>query len=162
MTTTNGGPRMIEAGEAAPDFTLADVNGEPVTLSSLRGAPVLLVFFPGAFSEYCTPHLASLGTLEARLAADGARVIGVSVDSHHSLRAFGDSIGLRDVTLLADFHPKGAVARSYGVFSDQYGVARRVTVAIDAEGVVRSVVVNEPLAVPAEETYFRALGACAL
>lgn len=153
---------MIEVGQEAPDFTLNDERGEPVTLSSFRGERnVVLVFFPGAFSGVCTAQLTSLGGAEDRLASGDAKVLGISVDSHHTNAAFAESIGLTRTTLLADFHPKGEVARRYGVWSEEYGVARRATFAVDRSGVVRSAALLEPLVVPDEQTYFAALAACA-
>lgn len=152
---------MIEVGQEAPDFTLTDEAGKRVTLSSFRGERhVVLVFFPQAFSGVCTRQLTQIGGNESRFAGQGAQVIGISVDHHFAQGAFAQTLGLGDTRLLADFHPKGEVARRYGVYSDAYGVAKRATFVIDKQGVVRSAVLSEPLEVPDEETYFRALSTC--
>ena len=150
----------VEVGQQAPDFTLKNPANEDVSLSDFRGRNVVLVFFPAAFSSFCTTQLSEIGEHEGRYAENDAQVIGISVDSRHSLRAFGEQLGLRDTVLLADFHPKGEVARRYGVYMDEAGIAARATFVVDREGVVRSAVVNAPPEIPDEEEYFRTLAAC--
>src|SRR5437763_9816743 len=106
---------QVEVGAMAPDFTLKDQDAEDVTLSSFRGRRnVVLMFFPLAFSGVCTRQLTSIGRQERRYGDADAVVLGVSVDSRYAQKAFADSLGLRDVRLLADFEPKGEVARRYG------------------------------------------------
>jgi peroxiredoxin len=125
-------------GTAAPAFELRDQHGEPVRLDSRRGRPVVLVFFPYAFTDVCT---AELRDLRDRLGSDEA-ALAVSCDSMFSLRVYGDSHGI-DFPLLSDFWPHGEVARRYGVFDDERGCALRGTFVIDAVGVVRWSVVNQ-------------------
>lgn len=152
----------LEVGRQAPDFTLKDPRGEDVSLSSFRGRNVVLVFYPAAFSDVCTTQFTRIADGEGRYAADDAQVIGISVDSLHSQERFAQELGLTDTILLADFHPKGAVARDYGVWIDDYGVAGRATFVIDSDGVVRSAhLTDTPLEIPDEEDYFRSLAACA-
>jgi peroxiredoxin len=106
-----------------------------VSLSDFRGQPVLLVFYPADFSPVCTDQLsvyqADLPELERR----GVQVLGISVDSAFCHRAFREHLGVT-MRLLADFHPKGDVARAYGLWSDKYGQAGRALVLVDAEGKV--------------------------
>lgn len=131
-------------GDVAPDFTLPDAHGTPVALSGLRGAPVLLVFVPFAFSGVCTGELAELrddAGLTAALVRADARLLVVACDSMITLRAWDEREGF-GLDLLSDFWPHGAVARSYGVLDDAEGVARRGTFLIDADGIVRWSVVN--------------------
>jgi mycoredoxin-dependent peroxiredoxin len=150
----------VEVGQKAPDFTLKDTANRDVSLSDFRGRNVVLVFYPLAFSSVCTTQLTGMGANEARYASEDCQVVGVSVDSRHANRAFAESLGLKDTILLADFEPKGAVARTYGVYRDAAGFANRASFVIDREGVVRSAVVNEPPDLPDEDAYFATLAAC--
>jgi mycoredoxin-dependent peroxiredoxin len=151
-----------EIGVQAPDFTLKNTEGQAVSLSSFRGVKnVVLVFFTAAFSGVCTTQFTELAASESRFADDDAQVIGISVDSHHSLARFAEDLGLTQTMLLADFEPKGAVARDYGVYIDGYGVAGRASFVIDREGVIRGrSLTDTPLSLPDQEEYFRSLSAC--
>ncbi len=148
----------LEAGTPAPDFTLNDSDGTPVTLSELRGTPVYLNFFPAAFSGVCTPYFTNIVTDSSPYA--GARVVGVSVDNKASLAAFKRQLGADAVTFLADFHPKGEVARLYDVWLDQAGLAGRATFVIDAEGIIRDVDQVAPLETPDVDRLIASLSAC--
>ena len=128
-------------GEAAPDFELVNQFGEPVRLSELRGRNVVLVFFPFAFSGICTGELCEIRDNLALLEDADAVVLGISVDSKFAQRAYAEKEGYA-FDLLADFWPHGAVARQYGVFDAESGMAKRGTFIIDAGGTVRYVVVN--------------------
>jgi len=152
----------IEVGAPAPDFTLKDQDGEDVTLSSFHGKRnVVLMFFPLAFSGGCTRQFTSVGRQVDRYGDADAVVLGVSVDSRYAQKAFADSLGLHDVKLLADFEPKGEVARRYGVYLGDRGFANRATFVIDALGVVRhSDVMPSTRDLPDEEAVLGALGAC--
>jgi peroxiredoxin (alkyl hydroperoxide reductase subunit C) len=154
----------VEIGSEAPDFTLKDERGEPVTLSSFRGVRnVVLVFYPLAFSGVCTTQLRAVGGNATRYADADAHVLGVSVDSHHALKAFGESLALTDTTLLADFEPKGEVARRYGVYLDNRGFSNRATFVIDRDGIVRAAeVMQSTRDIPDEEALFAALAACSV
>lgn len=151
----------LNIGDVAPDFTLKNENGEDVTLSALRGSNVVLVFFPLAFSPTCTSELQGV-TRHAKQYADlNAKVFGISVDSRWTQGAFKRAENL-SASLLADFHPKGAVAGRYGVFLDQLGIASRGTFVIDKEGVVRGITITSPKEARNEESYFEALSSCPL
>lgn len=128
-------------GSPAPDLTLPDTHGTPVTLSGLRGAPVALVFFPFAFSGICTGELCELRDNIAAFDDAGVRLLAVSCDPMFTLRAFGEQEGY-GFDLLSDFWPHGAAARAYGVFDEATGHALRGSFLVDAEGVVRWSVVN--------------------
>ena len=99
----------VEVGSEAPDFTLRDENGEEVSLSSLRGQNVVLIFFPAAFSGICTKELHQATELGEQYDAAGAQVYGISVDSPYALKAWKRDEDLK-AHFLSDFHPKGAVA----------------------------------------------------
>jgi mycoredoxin-dependent peroxiredoxin len=132
----------VEIGEQAPDFELKDQHGNTVRLSSFRGSKnVVLVFYPLAFSGVCTTELCSMRDEFPEVTRDDVELLTVSVDSTfaHSAWAKEENFGFE---LLSDFWPHGAVAKSYGVFSDEMGVATRGTFVIDKAGVVRWKVVN--------------------
>ena len=126
---------MIAVGERAPDFTLRDQDGEKVSLSDFRGRRVLLVFYPGDFSPVCGDQLSIYQEVKPQIAERGVELVGISVDSVYAHRAFRDSLGI-DTTLLADFEPKGEVARAYGSYLEKPGFANRTLVLVDEDGVV--------------------------
>ncbi|MEV6622866.1 peroxiredoxin [Amycolatopsis sp. NPDC051106] len=134
----------VEVGSEAPDFTLNDYNKQPVQLSSFRGdKPVLVVFYPFAFSGICTGELCQLRDEFADYDNKGVQILGVSVDTPFSLKAWAEKEGYQ-FPLLSDFWPHGEVARAYGVFNEQAGLAVRGTFLIDTSGVVRFAEVNAP------------------
>lgn len=130
-------------GAPAPDFTLPDQHGVPTTLSQLRGSLVAVVFFPFAFSGTCTGELREIRDRLEDFQHDGVRVLTVSCDPIHALRAWADIEGYF-FPLLSDFWPHGRVSRSYGAFLEDKGFATRATFLLDAEGVVRWQVINPP------------------
>ncbi|MFN4000913.1 peroxiredoxin [Microcella sp.] len=137
-------PAPPAVGSVAPDFTLRDQFGQSVTLSSFRGgSAVAIVFFPLAFTGTCTGELCELRDNLAMFRAAGVRLVGISVDSTATLREFAERESY-DFTLLADFWPHGEVARRYGAFIDEKGFATRLTVLVDAQGVVRASFVVPP------------------
>jgi peroxiredoxin len=101
---------MIAAGKPAPDFTLRDQDGEKVSLSDFRGRRVLLVFYPLDFSPACSDQLSVYQEVKPEIEAKGVTMIGISVDSGFAHKAFQEKLGI-DTRLLADFEPKGEVAR---------------------------------------------------
>ena len=102
---------MIEAGAAAPDFSLSDQDGATVSLKDLEGQYSVLVFFPAAFSPVCTDQLSVYEEVLPDLRARNAALYGVSVDGAFSLKAFQSSVGTT-IPLLSDFHPKGEMAKA--------------------------------------------------
>ncbi len=131
-----------EVGSVAPDFTLKNQDNTEVTLSSFRGvAPVLLVFYPFAFSRICTGELRELRDGLGSYTAAGVEVMAISTDPTYALKAYAEKEGYR-FTLLSDFWPHGAVSLDYGVFNDKAGMAVRGTFLLDVEGAVTFAEVN--------------------
>jgi peroxiredoxin len=126
---------VIAAGEPAPDFTLRDQDGEEVSLADFRGQKVLLVFYPMDFSPVCSDQLSIYQEVKPEIAAQGVTMLGISVDHPYAHKAFQEKLGV-DTPLLADFEPKGEVARAYGSYLDGLGFANRTLVLVDEGGVV--------------------------
>jgi peroxiredoxin len=147
---------MIEAGTPAPDFTLLDQDGERVSLAELRGASVVLVFYPAAFSPVCTDQLNVYEEVRGELEARGCRPFGISVDGVFSQKAFQRHLGV-GIPLLSDFHPKGEVCRAYGTYIEERGHCSRSLVLIDPDGIVRWAYESPPLEVPGANLIFDAL-----
>ena len=133
----------VSTGDRAPGFSLPDQDKQVVSLADLRGTPVLLVFYPFAFSLRCTGELSRLRDELADYTDAGVRVLAISTDPVFSLKAFKAAEGL-DFPLLSDFWPHGEVAQAYGVFNEKAGMAVRGTFLVDADGVVRFAEVNAP------------------
>jgi peroxiredoxin len=132
----------VEIGDEAPDFELPDQHGSPVKLSSFRGSKnVVLVFYPLAFSPVCSGELCAMREDFPEVNRDDVELITVSVDSFFSHKVWAEQENFQ-FSLLADFWPHGAVAKSYGVFDDGRGVALRGTFIIDKDGTVTWKVVN--------------------
>ena len=128
----------VDVGSKAPDFTLTNEERQPVTLSQQRGKPVVLAFFPAAFSSTCTAELCTFNNRMSQLNAANAQVYGISVDTFFALKAFRDSQHL-SFPLLSDFNKE--VIREYGVFNPDMiglkGIAKRAVFVLDRDGVVR-------------------------
>lgn len=133
----------LSVGDAAPEFSLPDQDKQVVSLVDLRGRPVLLVFYPFAFSGLCTGELCQLRDELAAYTDAGVEVLAISTDPVFSLKAFKAQEGF-DFPLLSDFWPHGTVAESYGVFNEKAGMALRGTFLLDAEGTVVFAEVNQP------------------
>jgi glutaredoxin-dependent peroxiredoxin len=140
----------LAVGSKAPDFTLTNQDREPVTLSQLRGKPVVLAFFPAAFSSVCTKEMCTFQDSMSQLGKANAQVFGISVDTFFTLKAFHDQQKLT-FPLLSDFN-KQAI-RDYDVFNEDMiglkGIAKRAVFVIDKDGIVRHAEVlddarNEP------------------
>jgi len=148
---------VLNAGQLAPDFTLIDQHGEEVTLSDeLQEQPVALVFFPLAFSGICTGELCELRDNPELFETPGVKLFAISVDSKFALRAWADaeSYGFQ---LLSDFWPHGQVAKDYGVFIEERGVATRATVVIGQDGKIAASFENAPSEARNLEMYEEAL-----
>ena len=121
-------------GASAPDFTLKDQNQQDVSLSSFRGKKrVVIVFYPLDWSPVCTKEHACLVNDMKKFDQLDAQVLGVSVDSVWSHKAYAEKMGIH-YPLLADFQPRGAVAEKYGVFLAEKGITGRAISIIDREG----------------------------
>ena len=147
---------MIQPGSAAPDFTLPDQDGNKVSLADFRGRTVVLVFYPADFSPVCTDQMNVYQEVLTQIEEQGATLVGISVDGAFSHKAFREHLGV-SMPLLADFHPKGEVAKAYGVFVEDYGVAGRALVMVDPEGVVKWAHQSPPLEIPGANLIFDAL-----
>jgi peroxiredoxin len=127
-----------DIGSQAPDFTLMNEERQPVTLSAQRGTPVLLAFFPAAFSAVCTKEMCTFRDSFAKLGDAKAQVYGISVDTFWSLKAFHDAERLT-FPLLSDFNKE--VMRDYGVLQENMiglkGIAKRAVFVVDSQGIVR-------------------------
>ena len=127
-----------DVGSKAPDFTLMNQDRQPVTLSEQHGAPVVLAFFPAAFSSVCQKELCTFRDSMATLGQARAQVYGISVDTFFTLKAFHDQQQF-NFPLLSDFNKQ--VIRDYGVFNEDMiglkGIAKRAVFVIDKDGVVR-------------------------
>ena len=133
-----------QVGSEAPDFTLRNQNNEEVTLSSFRGKQnVLVVFYPFAFSGICTGELCAVRDDIGAFQNEDVQVLAVSVDHPFALKAWSQAENY-DFPLLSDFWPHGAVAKEYGVFEENRGMAVRGTFLVDKSGVVRFAEVNAP------------------
>jgi glutaredoxin-dependent peroxiredoxin len=133
----------VDVGSKAPDFKLTSDERQVVALSEQHGKPVVLAFFPAAFSSVCTKELCTLNEqltpgAMAQLNRAGAQVYGISVDTFFALKAFRDREKLA-FPLLSDFN-KQAI-RDYGVFNEDMiglkGIAKRAVFVIDGDGIVR-------------------------
>jgi len=122
--------------KAAPDFELRTADGQRIALRDLRGSPVILVFYPADWSPVCGDQVTLYNEVLPEFERYGARLVGISVDGMWCHRAFAESRKLR-YPLLADFEPKGAVARRYGVYRETDGTSERALFVIDADGIIR-------------------------
>jgi peroxiredoxin len=127
-------------GELAPDFTLPSTSGDKVTLSSLRGKPVLIAFFPLAFSSTCTAELCEMRDDHDQFATRGVTVLPISVDHTYSLKEYRAKYNMH-VDLLSDF--KRDVSRLYGVLLEDRFFSARAYFLLDKDGVIRWAHVEE-------------------
>ena len=129
---------MPDVGSKAPDFTLNNQDRQSVTLSEQRGKPVVLAFFPAAFSSVCEKELCTFRDSMGQLGKANAQVFGISTDTFFALKAFSDQQKF-NFPLLSDFNKQ--VIREYEVFNEDMiglkGIAKRAVFVIDKDGVVR-------------------------
>ncbi|HET8650001.1 MAG TPA: redoxin domain-containing protein, partial [Gemmatimonadales bacterium] len=115
---------ILEPGTPAPDFTLNSTPDQTVSLSELRGRPVILVFYPADWSPVCGDELALFNQVLPEFHRHDAELLAISVDGVWCHAAFAEHRNLH-FPLLADFEPKGEVARSYGAYRYEDGYAER-------------------------------------
>jgi peroxiredoxin len=133
----------LQPGDTAPDFTLPATVGDKVTLSDYRGKKnVLLMFYPLDFSPVCSVENRECTEMLPTKGADDVQVLGISVDSLWSHKAFAAQNGIT-YPLLADFHPKGAVAEKYGVYLPEKGISARTAFVIGKDGLIRDVIASD-------------------
>jgi peroxiredoxin len=135
---------VLDVGTEAPDFTLKDQNGQPVTLSSFRGDKnVLLVFFPLAFTGICQGELDEIRDHLPAYENDDTATLTISVGPPPTHKVWATQSGFT-FPVLSDFWPHGAVASAYGVFNEDAGIANRGTFVIDRAGIVRFAECKQP------------------
>jgi peroxiredoxin len=127
---------LVQPGAEAPDFTLKSAPDQSVSLRDFRGQPVILAFYPADWSPVCGDQMALYSAVLSEFQRYNAELLGISVDGVWCHLAFAHDRKLR-FPLLADFEPKGAVARAYGAYEATLGEAKRALFVLDAEGVVR-------------------------
>jgi len=120
----------------APNFTLNATPDQKVSLSDFRGKPVVLAFYPADWSPVCGDQMALYNEILPEFHRHQATLIGISVDGAWCHAAFAKQNKLH-FPLLADFEPKGAVARCYGVYDEKEGTCERALFVIDRDGVIR-------------------------
>jgi peroxiredoxin len=148
---------LIEPGATAPDFTLRDHGGKERSLSDFAGRKLVLAFYPGDFSPVCSDQLSVYQEVLGEIESRGAQLVGVSVDSTWSHRAFRKQLNL-EMPLLSDFHPKGEMSSAYGAYLPDWGTTNRSLVLVDEGGVVRwSHAEETPGTVPGANLIFDAL-----
>jgi peroxiredoxin len=126
----------LAPGVQAPDFTLHSTPDQRVSLREFRGQPVILTFYPADWSPVCGDQVTLYNELLSEFRHFNAALLGISVDGAWCHLAFARDRKLK-FPLLADFEPKGTVARTYGVYRHSDGVSERALFVIDAEGTIR-------------------------
>jgi mycoredoxin-dependent peroxiredoxin len=133
----------LKTGDPAPDFTLPSTVGDKVTLSDYRGKKnVLLLFYPLDFSPVCSVENRQCAEMLPTKGADDVAVLGISVDSLWAHKAFAAQNNI-EYPLLADFHPKGEVAKKYGVYLEDKGIAARTAFVIGKDGKIKDVIASD-------------------
>jgi peroxiredoxin len=128
-------PNILAAGTVAPDFKLRVTPDQWLSLSDLKGRPVILAFYPADWSPVCGDQMVLYNEILPDFREHGAELLGISVDGVWCHAAFAKSRNLH-FPLLSDFEPKGAVARSYGAYREEEGVCERALFVIDGNGVI--------------------------
>ena len=126
---------ILAAGQPAPDFTLHVTPDQKLSLKELRGRPVILAFYPADWSPVCGDQMALYNEVLSEFHEFGAEILGISVDGVWCHEAFAKDRHLH-FPLLADFEPKGAVAKAYGAYRAEEGVCERALFVIDKNGVI--------------------------
>jgi len=159
VTTKTPAPaRPLTAGTPAPDFTLSSTPDQTVSLHEFKGRPVILAFYPADWSPVCSDQLALYNELLSDFQRYDAQLVGISVDGIWSHLAFAKQRNLH-FPLLADFEPKGAVARAYGVYHAPGGTCERALFVIDRAGKVSWSYVSPMGVNPGADGILRALDA---
>ena len=127
---------VLRPGTPAPDFSLHSTPDQSVSLGDFRGRPVILAFYPADWSPVCGDQMALYNEILSEFHDQNAELLGISVDGIWCHLAFADNRKLH-FPLLADFEPKGHVARQYGVYRDRDGTSERALFVIDGDGIIR-------------------------
>jgi peroxiredoxin len=127
--------RILSAGTPAPEFSLHVTPDQKLSLSELRGRPVILAFYPADWSPVCGDQMALYNEILPEFKKNGAELLGISVDGVWCHDAFAKDRHLH-FPLMADFEPKGAVARAYAAYREEEGTSERALFVIDKNGVI--------------------------
>jgi peroxiredoxin len=127
---------MLALGTEAPDFELNSTPDQKLKLSDLRGKKIILAFYPADWSPVCSDQMALYNEMHKFFSKHNAQVVGISVDSKWCHLAFSENHKLH-FPLLADFEPKGTVAKLYGVYDEKEGETQRALYVIDEKGIIR-------------------------
>jgi len=161
MATPPQGPGApLPAGTRAPDFALSSASDRTVSLADFRGRPVILAFYPADWSPVCGDQMALYNEVLPEFERYNAQLLGISVDGTWCHAAFARDRRLR-FPLLADFEPKGAVARRYGAYRQADGFSERALFVIDGGGIIRWSDVSPIDVNPGADGILRALEALA-
>ena len=125
---------MAKVGELAKDFTLKDQNGKEFKLSDHKDKKVLLSFHALAWTDVCAKQMKSLENNKAAFGSLNTIAVGLSVDSIPCKKAWADSLGIKETSLLSDFWPHGEVAKLFGIFREKQGVSERANIVVDESG----------------------------
>jgi peroxiredoxin len=125
--------QLLSPGSLAPDFTLHVTPDQKLSLSELSGRPVILAFYPADWSPVCGDQMALYNEILSEFQKYGAELLGISVDGVWCHEEFAKDRHLH-FPLLADFEPKGAVAKKYGAYRDGEGICERALFVIDKKG----------------------------
>ena len=159
-TPPQGSAAQLPAGTRAPDFALSSAPGRTVSLADFRGRPVILAFYPADWSPVCGDQMALYNEVLPEFERYNAQLLGISVDGAWCHAAFARDRRLH-FPLLADFEPKGAVARRYGVYREGDGFSERALFVVDGDGIVRWSYVSPVDVNPGADGILRALEAIA-
>ena len=132
---TNGPPTILKAGTRAPQFSLNSTPDQAVSIDDFRGQPLIIAFYPADWSPVCGDQMSLYNEILPEFRRHRAALLGISVDSVWCHGAFASQRKLH-FPLLADFEPKGAVAKMYGAYRAKDGVAERALFVLDPEGVI--------------------------
>lgn len=148
----------LKPGTKAPDFVLPSAPNQKTSLKEYHGRPVILAFYPADWSPVCGDQMALYNEVLPEFERFGAQLLGISVDGEWCHAAFAKDRALH-FPLLADFEPKGAVARHYGVYRAPDGFAERALFVVDGEGIIRWSYVSPIDVNPGADGILRALEA---
>jgi peroxiredoxin len=151
-------PDILAAGTPAPDFSLHVTPDQKLSLSELKGKPVIIAFYPADWSPVCGDQMALYNEILPEFAKSGASLLGISVDGVWCHRAFAADRHLH-FPLLADFEPKGQVAQLYGAYRELDGMSERALFVIDKNGVISWSYLSPVAVNPGAEGILQALDA---
>jgi peroxiredoxin len=126
---------ILSTGTVAPDFTLHMTADQSLSLSKLKGNPVILVFYPADWSPVCSDEISLFNEVLPEFRKHKAEVLGISVDGYWCHTAFAKKFQIH-FPLLSDFEPKGKVAKEYGAYEENAGLCKRALFVIDKDGII--------------------------